>query len=693
MSWSRESALTLYRFGVTGAALGFLVGLGEATSLSTHPDPAVLLKPSVGHAIWLIAPLTGAFCLGLLGLAMGVIAGLSGRLQSRLGPYSAAVGMGNAFVYAGAAFGFLHAHGQGLRGAATRPEVWIGFTLGFLTVWLPYRPFYSFTARWFGSKWDRGMAWTARVMVVLLVACLAGLLLYRVRSSGDGAQPSAGVREAVARPNIILISLDTVRADHLSSYGYYRPTTPRLDDLARRGALFENAIVSAPWTLASHASIFTELLPHQHGANWAVPLHPGPWPLAKVLKNRGYATGGFSSNLRYGFAGWGMDQGFDHYGDDSASLRHNLCATLLGRTILQPLYERFVHVDDFDRLDARHLNREVSKWLARTPDRPFFLFINYFDAHGPYIAPPPYDRRFGRLPPSLEGTLPRLSAVRNPQPLSEADRELFSVGYDNCLAFLDAQVGELIDRLRSQPGWSNTYVIITSDHGEEFGEHGSYGHGWNLYREVVHVPLIIVGPNVPAGLRVSPLARTRDLFVTVLDFALKDSGFTTHRSLRRFWTPGWKPPPWDDMAISELDATVDPSGTVAISLMTSEWHYIREVNGRTELYHWPADPQERVNLAQTPAHQPVLQDLSARLACSVEATYPPWRGPEYLSALDQPGIPFLRHSIFRSEPRPGFAPGLPRVGSAQMRLARDSAARVPLRHSVDEELLKSLPYR
>lgn len=693
MSWNRQVALTLYRFGVTGAALGLLAGLGEAANLSTHPDPAVLLRPSVGPAIWLIAPLAGAFCLGLLGLGVGVVTRLGGRYQSWLVPYSAAAGMGMAFVYAGAAFGFLHVHGQGLRGAAARPEVWVGFTLGFLTVWLPFRPFYLSTARLFGSRLGMGLTWAARVMVISLVACLAGLVLYRTRNSGYRAQPAAGVREAITRPNIILISLDTVRADHLSSYGYGRPTTPRLDDLARRGVLFENAIVSAPWTLASHASILTELLPHQHGANWAVPLHSGPWTLAQVLKSRGYATGGFSSNLKYGYAGWGMDQGFDYYGDDSASLRHNLRATLLGRGIVQPLYERLVHVDDLDRLDARQLNRAALTWLARTPDRPFFLFINYFDAHGPYLAPSPYDSRFGSLPRSLEEKLPRLSSVRYPQPLSDAERNLFSVGYDNCLAFLDAQVGDLIDRLRGLPGWSNTYVIITSDHGEEFGEHGSYGHGWNLYREVVHVPLIIVGPDVPAGLRVSPLARARDLFVTVLDFALKGSDFTTRRSLRRFWTPGWKPQPGDDMAISELDATVDPSGTVAMSLMTSAWHYIQESGGRTELYHWPADPQERANLAQSPAHQSVLQDLSARLIQSVEVSYPPWRGPEYLSALDQPGEPFLRNSIFRSEPWPDLASSLPRVGSAQMRLAGNSATRHPMRHPVDEELLKSLPYR
>ena len=681
-----------YRFLVVGAALGFLTGLGEAARLWTTPNPAVLLHPSVNFTVWLIAPLTGAFSLGLLGVGVGLTSHL-GRRRLWLPPYAAAAGMGLASVYTAVALGFLHAHGKGLGGAIAQGEVWTWFTLGFLLIWLPFRLFESYTAPRLGPRLGRGLVWTARLLAVLSLACLAGLGLYRTRQGGYQAQPSAKVGDPARQPNIILITLDTVRADYLSSYGYTRPTTPRLDELARRGVLFENAIAPASWTLASHASIFTELLPHQHGANWAVPLHPGPLSLAQVLGSRGYSTAGFSSNRMYGLAGWGLDQGFETYGGDGASLRHQLRATLLGRKIVQPLYEKFVQGDDFDRLDARQLNREALAWLARTHDRPFFLFINYYDAHSPYLAPAPYDQRFGKVPQSLEKKMSRLSAVRHPQALPDHDRELLTVGYDNCLAFLDEQVGDLIDRFSRLPASSNTYVIITSDHGEEFGEHGSYGHGWNLYREVVHVPLIIVGPDAPAGLRISRLARARDLFVTVLDFALKGSDFTTRRSLRRFWTPGWVPQPADDMAISELDVTPDASGSAAISLMTSEWHYIQEAGGRTELYHWPDDPQEQTNLAPLPAHASLLQDFSTQLVQSVGLSHTPWRGPEYLLALDRPGDSFLRQSLFRSQPWPSEALGSPRVGSAQTRVAGSSARRVPLRHPIDEELLRSLPYR
>ena len=413
----------------------------------------------------------------------------------------------------------------------------------------------------------------------------------------------------------------------------------------------------------------------------------------QVLQSRGYATGGFNSNVLYGQAGWGIDQGFETYGGGGVSLRRQLRVTLLGRHIVQPLYERFVHSDNFDRLDARQLNREILGWLSRQHNRPFFLFINYFDAHGPYLAPPPYRNRFGTVPRSLEKELPRLSAVRYPTRYPDYERELFRVGYDNCLASLDEQVGNLIEPLSKLPGWANTYVIITSDHGEEFGEHGSYGHGWNLNRQVLHVPLIIVGPDVPAGLRVSHIARLRDLFVTVLDFSLRGSDVSMSRSLRRYWTPGWKPQPADDLIISELDATLDPSGTVAMSLLTPEWHYIQEAGGRTELYHWSTDSEEQVNLAQSPSHGLVLKNLSAQLLQSIRISYPPWRGPEYLLALDRPGNSFLRQTIFSSEPWPDLATGLERVGSAQIRVAGSAANQPFLRHPVDEELLKSLPYR
>jgi len=682
-----------YRCFVGGAALGFLTGLGEAARLWTTPTPAVLLHPSVNFTVWLIAPLTGAFCLGLLGLGVGLAGRLGRRYGSWLAPYAAAAGMGLAAVYAGTALGFLHVYGKGLGGAPTQGEVWICFTLGFLLIWLPFRPLYAYTTPRLGPRLDRSLTWTARVLAVLSLACVAGLVLCRTRQSGYGAQPVAAAREAAQRANIILVSLDTVRADHLSSYGYARPTTPHLDALARRGVLFENAIAPASWTLASHASIFTELLPHQHGANWAVPLHPGPQTLAQVLQARGYSTAGFSSNLMYGLAGWGMGQGFETYGGDGASLRHQLRATLFGRQIVQPLYEKFVQGDDFDRLDARQLNREALAWLSRPHDRPFFLFLNYFDAHGPYLAPSPYDHRFGTLPRSVARAMPRLSAVRHPGARSDRDRELLATAYDNCLAFLDEQVGDFIARLSKLQAGANTYVIVTSDHGEEFGEHGSYSHGWNLYREVLHVPLIVVGPGVPAGVRISHLARLRDLFVTVLEFALPDSEFPTRCGLRRFWTPGWQPQPADDMAISELDTTLEPSGTSAISLMTSEWHYIQEAGGRTELYHWPEDPQEQTNLAPSRAHATVLQYLSTRLVQSVGLSYTPWRGPEYLLALDRPSDPFQRQTLFRSQPWPTDALSSPRVGSAQIRVAGSSATRLPLRHPIDEELLRSLPYR
>lgn len=195
---------------------------------------------------------------------------------------------------------------------------------------------------------------------------------------------------------------------------------------------------------------------------------------------------------------------------------------------------------------------------------------------------PPFHRRFGQV---REAVIHRAANFEYrggvPTPLL-AEREWVITTYDNCLAYLDDQVGKLVEVLARSPDWPNTVVIITSDHGEALGEHDAYGHGMNLYREVTHVPLILLRPGIPAGLRVSHIARTRELFQTVIDMVSSPSLHLERSSLRRFWTPRFKPAGADDMAVSELLSVT--------SLTTPEWHYHFYADGRSELYHWPTDP-------------------------------------------------------------------------------------------------------
>jgi arylsulfatase A-like enzyme len=493
------------------------------------------------------------------------------------------------------------------------------------------------------------------------------------------------------RPNIVLITLDTVRADHLSIYGYQRPTTPNLDRLASHGVLFEQAISSSSWTLPSLASIFTGLLPHQHGANIFSPLYASPRTLAEILASYGYETAGVNAN-GFGFPDRGLDQGFELYNDGGASLSYNLVSTLVGKAVLQPIYLNALRPDLYFRREARDVNRDVFHWLRGRSNRPYFLFINYFDAHDPHLAPAPYDRRFGQ---ASKSAVQRVSFARGfplTPPLTPEEKESLIAGYDNSLAFLDDQVDKLLRSLAASPDWANTIVIVTSDHGEAFDEHDQYLHGRTLYREELHVPLILAGPGIPAALRISHLVRTRELFATVLDLALGDSLPLQSFSLRRLWTPGYNPRPTDDLAVSELVPFLPDFTPVKASLMTSEWHYLHDSQGHEELYHWTTDPTEKDDLAGDPQYAPIVESLHKSLEARLAHSSRPWRGPDYLSALDRPGYSYQRAALFGAGfQNPPLVRGHP-MGTAQSLFVADSPSPLkPLPQDID--LVNSLPYR
>jgi arylsulfatase A-like enzyme len=683
----------VFRFTLVGATIGLLVGLFEAALLFSTPRIPTLLEPDVRFVIWFLAPPTDLILFGLLGSALGWVAARWKRSSPRRNATMVAAIVGVAGAYVASAVTFLHVRAGDVLvfGNLTVPAIWFVVVFGYaLFVVQAFRPRAA-------SLFDLQTPWPlrslARALAITSAISMLGIAFYLASRWTRLPPAEASAYSDARRPNIVLITLDTVRADHLSAYGYHRPTTPNLDRLATLGVLFENAVAPTPWTLATHASLFTGLLPHQHGADWAVPLYSGPRTLADVLKSQGYETAGFTANLYYGQAGWGMSRGFEVYEDDSFSLRTNIAATFFSQTVAQPLYQHLVRYDHFPRRNAREVNNDVFRWFRHRSSRPYFLFINYFDAHDPYLAPPPFDTRFGRLTKSVVRVVNSIDGVRVRRPLHGQDQESLIAGYDNSLAFLDDQVAQLMQFLAASPDWGNTIVIITADHGEAFGEHVKYGHGWNAYREVLHVPLIIFGPGIPAGLRVAHIARIHEIFPTVLDLALEERPPFRRTSLRRFWTPGFRPEPFDDMAVSALIPNLQgPERKAYITLMTGEWHYLEDSRGSAELYHWATDPQEKTNLIESPEHQGTVRELRARLREQVGFSVRPWRGSEYLSALDQPGYIFLHEIGFAREwqaqpPSPQL-----RTGFAQSALGPgDSPSR---RRPVerDEDLLRSLPY-
>ncbi len=436
--------------------------------------------------------------------------------------------------------------------------------------------------------------------------------------------------------NVLLIVLDTVAADHLSLYGYQRDTTPRLRDLARSGVVFDMARSPASWTLPAHASIFTARWPNELNVGEHRPLDDTYPTLAEYLAHHGYATSGFIGNTYYCNSWFGLARGFQHYEDyyeenvlvsPSEALR---CSTL-GRALIRQFgaaYNVRPEVTNTPK-DARRINHDFLKWLDQHNDRPFFTFLNYLDAHDPYLTPPGSNRHFGRVPSTEEEirTLHHWSKfihehaadIDHLPPAHEI--ELVHDAYDDCLFALDEQIGHLMDELRSRGVLEKTLVILTADHGEALGEHGLFGHGMSLYRPEIHVPLLVLDPSgTGAGQRVSTPVSPRDIAATVvdaLDLAL-DSPFPGNSLV-----PLWRRP---DSANVRPDTSVTSvvqilkkpipqprphcapayNGTLT-SLVIDDKVYLRDSFGREELYDLNSDPSESNNLAGLAEMEPLLK--------------------------------------------------------------------------------------
>jgi len=332
-----------------------------------------------------------------------------------------------------------------------------------------------------------------------VATALAGIAAHAAR-----ARPNvAGPLPPPETPNVVLISIDTLRPDHLGGYGYPRDTSPALDALAAAGARFTTAVSPTSWTLPAHATLLTALPPEVHGVvDDALRLGAATVTLAEILRARGYATAGFVSGP-YLDAGYGFARGFDHY-DDWSAVRLSRPAVHRART-------------------SPALFGAVEQWLGGwqdgpAPRRPFFAFIHAWDVHYDFDPPPPYDTLFD---PDYAGTIDGLDfetsgAVHAGMPA----RDLAHVValYDGEIRYVDDWIGRLVASLRRRALLDDTIVVVTSDHGEEFFEHGMKGHRNALYEESIRVPLIIRHPaRIRAGTVVDRQVRLMDVAPTILD--------------------------------------------------------------------------------------------------------------------------------------------------------------------------------
>jgi arylsulfatase A-like enzyme len=425
-------------------------------------------------------------------------------------------------------------------------------------------------------------------------------------------------------PNVLIIIVDTLRADHLSPYGYARDTSPYLNQLARQGVLFQNAIAPSSWTLPSHASMLTGAYPNDTHVETDMDDLSSTWPtLGNALSKHGYRTAAFSANYQFFSRDRGFIHGFAHFDEYEQTIGGILEKVPFSRVILQKLSgyttgDAFAFFGLKNAADAAQINENAMDWIHRGHP-PFFVVLNYFDLHEPVLPPQSY------LSMYTKDAMARKQSLYFPDTCSwsevgascDSRRPQYLDTYDGAIRYVDDSVQQLLAQLKQSDLLENTIVVFTSDHGQEFGDHGIYGHGKSLYWREIQVPLIIWKPGaIPASVSVPTPVSTTDLPATILDLAIPGAQHELPgRSLADLWRSSdqaatW-PPPFSELAKLHWRTRTAPNYNAPIdAIVTPDWHYIRQ-EGNSLLFDWKTDPDEAHDLC---AAQPtVCADLQAKL--------------------------------------------------------------------------------
>jgi arylsulfatase A-like enzyme len=440
------------------------------------------------------------------------------------------------------------------------------------------------------------------------------------------------------RPNIILISIDSLRPDHLGCYGYGRSTSPTIDRLAREGALFETAVSSTSWTLPAHAALFTSLPDRVHGCmddlKW---LDGTRTTLAEALKAAGYRTAGFFSGP-YLHPCFGFSQGFESYHDCTSYSRRSVDLIKSDKLFNNQIGQISMDIMNLSHEDITNpiVLADVKSWLEKRPGGPFFLFIHLWDVHYDYVAPPPYDTMFD---PGYKGPVNGrdvLKLYRKPADWTDADVEHLKALYDAEIRFADDTIGQILSELERHGLKEKSILAVTSDHGEAFYEHGLQGHRWTLYEEELRIPLILRYPrSIPAGPRLKYPASIIDIAPTILDLAgLPPLSHAMGLSLVPLLSGSATPPP-EEAAVSEL--SVPANRIHSFSIRSHNWKDIFDLNKRQcFVFDLKKDPLESSPLAEDKspfnpqeidvlykATAQKLQEEAARLPMPGERDTPP----------------------------------------------------------------------
>ncbi len=585
----REPTADGRTLALVGASVGWIGGLLEAArrlaSYATEPSGPGL------ELLWM-SPTAGAAAgaaTGILLAALGGRRGLSLRAASTV-------------LLTLCAYSFLRTLGFGIHPLAAL----------LLALGLAHQ-----TAGWLSARTAGARRVAARSVPLMIVASgvvagglwsLEGLRAAR-GTAALGPTPSG-------EPNVLLLVLDTQRASRMSLYGHTRETTPRIDRLAEGGVVFDHAMSTTSWTLPGHASMLTGRWASELRADWDVPLDDADPTLAEVLAGRGYATGAFIGNTYFASARSGLARGFHVYRDHAVTL-HDWVNSVwwTGRLVLWA--RRSFGEHRRARKRAPDINRQFLGWLDAV-DRPYFAMLNYFDVHDRFDAPAPFDTIY--RDPAPRFWLPNWFQQTD---YSEGDVAEMLDAYDSSVRYLDHHVGALLDSLEARGTLDNTVVVLTSDHGEHFGERDIVSHGNSLYLQGVQVPLVIAAPGVARGRRSATPVSVRDIPATVLAMLGAPCGAMPGRPLlvagdglggEAHWVPRVDQ---DEAVLLDLTARsfFMPQDPVRFGAMRGavldSLHYIVDGRGQEELFNIRRDPDERYDLLASTKKSPELERLRA----------------------------------------------------------------------------------
>lgn len=435
------------------------------------------------------------------------------------------------------------------------------------------------------------------------------------------------IEGASGRPNVLWILLDTARADRMSAYGYARPTTPFLDEWADKSLVFDRATSNGIWTVPSHCSMFTGLSQREHGASFHhVYLDDQHQTIAEVLRSAGYRTVALTNNPLVS-NDTNITKGFDET-RVTFHFRH------LARSALEYLFEKwgiaqFVPWFDGD-FGAAMTNRLVGDWLDEyaSDRRPFFMYVNYWEAHLPYRVPKRYrsmfmtNKQVHRSYDLRQGAFGRILDwldmgfnIEGANFLGAADREVLKHHYDSTIRYVDERTRELIGMYEQRGLLDNTLVIISSDHGEYLDTHGMWAHRYLTYDDLVHVALIIREPGRSAGMRVATPVQPADLYPTILKAVLGETGELPDSSLRDLIALAQAEDAQRATIVEyagpirnivqrmrrQKDPVVMHRASPQIAVVQGGFKFIRSGDGRRELYDLTRDPGELVDLFETNA--------------------------------------------------------------------------------------------